>query len=198
MVLGGNQNPQKRESNAAGAVRLAVSLLPWLWHGVRLEACCTLCAAPGSVTEPQLPVACLQAAFWHPERGGKVELSGGGPLYCCHFVPGIVFVFWMMILILLHQFLCFCIGKSVCFLIENERLCQHVVTGSTTRAFFFFSQIELHVAGGGREMLQPVCSAELLAPAPTPALSFLSLLQNLLCVAHETFTRSPLLSLSFN
>lgn len=63
---------------------------------------------------------------------------------------------------------------------------------------FFFSQIELHVAGGGREMLQPVCSAELLAPAPTPALSFLSLLQNLLCVAHETFTRSPLLSLSFN
>lgn len=127
VVLGGSWNPQKRKRDATGAVHLAVSLLPWLWHGA-LEVCCTLCAAPGSVTEPQLPAACLQAASWHPERGGKVELS----LYCCHFVPGIVFVFWMMISILLFQFLCFCIGKS--FLIETLR--QHVVTGSTTHVFF--------------------------------------------------------------
>lgn len=32
---------------------------------------------------------------------------------------------------------------------------------------FFFPQVQLHVvAGEGSEMLQPVCSTELLAPAP--------------------------------
>lgn len=189
MVLGGSWNPQKRKRDATGAVHLAVSLLPWLWHGA-LEVCCTLCAAPSSVTDPRLPAACLQAASWHPERGGKVELS----LYCCHFVPGIVFVFWMMISILLFQFLCFCIGKS--FLIETLR--QHVVTGSTTHVFFsprYNYTLLLVKAVKCCNLCAPLSS---LHQHLSAALCFLSLLQNLLCIAHETLTRSPLLSLRFN